>query len=269
MRLKVDWLLGVVGLVLVGALGAAPALAATGDDWCRDDGGHDRARFCEVRESTFAPGAALAVDARPNGGIEVRSTDAPQVRLQAKVVATADSEAEAGDLAHEVRIETGETVRAVGPASTGRHQGYWVSYRLEVPRGVHLSLRADNGGISLHDYSGAADLHTVNGGLHLSRTGGDVRGETVNGGVHVELSGSRWDGEGLDLRTTNGGLHVTVPADYNARLEMGTVNGGVRSDIPVTTTKRWTGGRIDTDLGQGGSPVRIETTNGGIRVSRR
>jgi hypothetical protein len=257
------------------ALSVSAALLAlpsrlTADDWCHEDrwGRDSRGRHCEVRETTFRPGATLSVDARPNGGIDVRTGDGPEVRLLSKVVVDAPSEEEAALLAREVRIETGETVRAVGPAQTGRHRGYWVSFRLEVPRGVAVDLRADNGGLSLRDFAGKAVLHTVNGGLHIERASGDVHGDTVNGGVHVRLSGKRWEGAGLDLRTTNGGLHVEVPDGYNARLEMGTVNGGIHSDIAPTEKRRWSGGRIDAELGQGGPPVRIETTNGGLHLTQ-
>jgi hypothetical protein len=268
MRLNARRLLVPFTLALAATLPTASARAGTDEDWCRQDGRDSRPRFCEVRESSFRPGAELTVDARPNGGIEVRSAEGAEVRLQAKVVATADSEERARDLAREVRIETGATVQARGPETSG-HEGYWVSFRLEVPKGVSLSLHAENGGISLRSFSGSAELHSVNGGLHIEDAGGDVRGETVNGGLHVELSGHQWSGKGLDLRTTNGGLHVTLPSDYNARLELGTVNGGVHSDVPLTTKGRYTGGRIETDLGQGGAPVRIETTNGGIHLSQR
>jgi Toastrack DUF4097 len=270
MRLNADRLSLPAVLALLAALSAAPALANTEDEWCREDGwGRDsKPRHCEVRESRFRPGSELTVDARPNGGIQVQSTDAAEVRLLAKIVATGDSETEAEDLAREVRIESGATVRAVGPASIGRRHGFWVSFRLEVPRGVRLSLQADNGGISLRDFSGTAELRTVNGGIHITSAAGDVHGETVNGGVHVELTGTRWQGEGLDLRTTNGGLHVTVPSDYNARLEMGTVNGGVHSDLPLSV-RHQDRRRIDAELGQGGPLVRIETTNGGIHLSQR
>jgi len=257
-------------LVPLATLALAPGRGwSAEDEWCREHGWDSRARVCEVRESTFAPGAALAVDARPNGGIELRSTDARQVRLLAKVEATAETDADARALVEQVRVETGETIRARGPASVGRKRSYWVSYRLEVPTDVRVTLEADNGGISVRDFSGVAELHTVNGGLHIARAAGDVHGETVNGGLHVDLEGTQWTGQGLRLRTTNGGLHLTVPRDYNARLEVGTVNGGVHSDIPATSKKRWSGGRIDTELGRGGAPVQIETTNGGLHVARR
>jgi DUF4097 and DUF4098 domain-containing protein YvlB len=159
-------------------------------------------------------------------------------------------------------------VKAVGP-SRSRGHGWWASFRLEVPRTAQLRLQADNGGLSLEGAAGDVELHTVNGGIHLEGGGGNVHGETINGGVHLKLAGSEWRGEGLDLRTTNGGLHLVIPEGYNARLETGTVNGGVQSDFPVTTRGRWTGGRIETDLGHGGRLIRVETTNGGLHLQRR
>ena len=58
-------------------------------------------------------------------------------------------------------------------------------------------------------------------------------GTTQNGGVNVRLDGSRWEGEGLDVVTTNGGVSLAIPAGYSAELETGTVNGGIRTDVPV------------------------------------
>jgi len=95
-----------------------------------------------------------------------------------------------------------------------------------------------------------------------------MHGRTTNGGVKVALTGSQWDGEGLDVTTTNGGVVLEVPSDYNAHLETGTVNGGVRMDFPVRVQ-----GRLDrelsTDLGSGGPTIRARTTNGGVVVKRR
>jgi hypothetical protein len=96
---------------------------------------------------------------------------------------------------------------------------------------------------------------------------GDVRGRTTNGGVHVELDGRRWDGAGLDVQTTNGGVTLEVPADYSARLETGTVNGGLDLEFPVTVQGR-IGRRLATTLGEGGPTVRAMTTNGGVRILR-
>jgi hypothetical protein len=258
----------------VAVLAPLPALAAgdlrvvDDEGWCREDRGGEHARYCEVREATLPAGGLLAVDARPNGGIQVVGADRSDVRLRVKIQATADSEAEARDIAGEVRVETAGTVKAVGPGRSRGH-GWYASFRLEVPRSVPLRLQADNGGLSLEGVAGDVELHTVNGGIHVEGGGGNVHGETVNGGLHLQLAGSEWRGEGVDLRTTNGGVHLVIPEGYNARLETSTVNGGVHSDLPITTHGRWTGGGIETDLGHGGRLIRVETTNGGLHLSRR
>jgi DUF4097 and DUF4098 domain-containing protein YvlB len=86
----------------------------------------------------------------------------------------------------------------------------------------------------------------------------------------VALGGSQWDGEGLDVETSNGGVTLAIPEQYNAQLETRTVNGGFRFDYPLTLTGELTPRRgISTTLGAGGAPVRVRTTNGGLRIERR
>ncbi len=258
--------------VVVLAAGAAlsAALAGAQDrDWCRDDGdwGDRRARHCEVRDYTLGSAGRLSVDAKPNGGIEVSGWDKNEIRLEAKVTAQAESEEEARRLVSEVQIETSGTVRADGPPMQ-RRRSWSVSYRLHVPRNADLSLTSMNGGISVSAVRGDLDLQTLNGGLSLDDVGGKVKGRTTNGGVDLRLTGNEWPGEGVELRTTNGGVKVLVPSGYNAHLETGTVNGGINVDFPVTIH-----GRIDrelnVDLGRGGAPISVRTTNGGVSLRRR
>jgi len=259
--------------ILAAGLSLVPLPALTADDprlvddegWCRQDGDHDRPQHCEVREATLSPEGVLAVDARPNGGVEVHGWDRGETRLRVKIVATADTEAEARSIAGGVRVETGASVRAVGPARS-RVRGWYASFRLDVPRSVRLQLQADNGGLHFEDFAGQAELHTVNGGIHVEGGGGHRQGETVNGGIHLRLAGSGWEGEGLSLRTTNGGLHVEAPDGYDARLEASTVNGGIHADAAVVTRTGRTGGRVAADLGRGAPLLRLETTNGGLHV---
>jgi putative adhesin len=243
----------------------APAWAAARD--CQDEGGDDRyERFCDVRELTV-PAGRLAVDAAPNGGIEVRGEARSDIRIRAKVVAQARSLDEARALAAEVHIETDGVVRSKGPG-TSRERSYWVSYEVFVPERADLRLETTNGGIALHDVRGTVEFKTTNGGVTVDSTAGSVHGRTTNGGINVSLRGSAWEGEGLDLETTNGGVKVQIPGDYNARLVTGTVNGGMRMDFPVTVQGR-IDKRLDVTLGQGGPTVRVVTTNGGVVIGRR
>ena len=117
-----------------------------------------------------------------------------------------------------------------------------------------------------------AEFETQNGGIHLSDVAGNVRGRTTNGGVHVELSGNSGKGTGLDLQTTNGGVHLSMPETYAARIETGTVNGGFKSDISALNIERTDNRRsvrFSTDLNGGGAPIRVVTTNGGVKIKAR
>jgi hypothetical protein len=256
--------------VVVASPSRAQEMRVVADEaWCRQDGGNWRqSRHCEVRETTLAAGGTLSVDARPNGGIEVRGWDRSEVRLRVMVVANAPTEADARALAERVQVETSGTVRATGPQA-GPRSGWWASYRLDVPREQALQLRADNGGLHLQHLAGDVELNTVNGGLNLDDVGGRIRGRTVNGGIHLELAGSEWQGDGVDLATTNGGVHLELPPDYNARLEASTVNGGVSSDVPLESRSRHSGGKIALELGRGGALLHLETTNGGLHIAKR
>jgi len=102
----------------------------------------------------------------------------------------------------------------------------------------------------------------------LRRIGGAVRGSTTNGGLVIELTGDRWDGETLDVSTTNGGVIMSVPENYSAHLETGTVNGSISVDFPVTVQGR-INKELAVNLGAGGATVKAMTTNGGVRITRR
>jgi hypothetical protein len=267
--------------VIAGLLTAAPgpvALRANGydgfqrsaDDWCREENwGRNRERACEVRELTLPSSGSLTVDASPNGGIEVEGAPRYDVHMRAKVVAQASTYERARQILSAIRIQpSGDRIEADGPDGLGGREGWSVSYELSVPSQMSLTLRSVNGGVSVRAVEGRLDLSTTNGGVRLSRVGGDVRGRTTNGGIDVDLDGHTWRGEGLDLQTSNGGVRLAIPEDYSARLEAGTVNGGLNSEFPLTVRGRLNRD-IDATLGAGGAPIRVRTSNGGVRIVKK
>jgi hypothetical protein len=240
------------------------------DDPCRDRGrDDDYYTFCEVREETL-PAGPLTVDAGRNGGIRVEGWDRNEIRVQAVINAHARSESDAKQLASGVQIQAGGgKVSSSGP-DTGRREWWSVSFRINVPRKNDLDLTANNGGVTIAGVSGNIRFETSNGGVRLTDLGGDVRGQTRNGGLNVVLSGSRWDGAGLDVETTNGGVTLAIPDGYNADLTTRTVNGSFRTDFPMTIQGELSPRRgISTTLGSGGPPVRVRTTNGGLKINKR
>lgn len=260
-------LIGAATLTLgVSALVAQEQRAAA--DWCRDAGDwNGAARACDVREYTIAS-SPLRVDAGANGGVRVIGGARADTLVRARVVAMADTQADADALLTQVTVSTaGGKVVATGPDKGPGRRGWHVSYEVWTPNRTDVSARTTNGGISIVDVEGAVGFQAVNGGVTLSRVSGDVRGSTVNGGVTVELAGTHWEGAGLEARTTNGGVRVKVPDGYSCQLTVATVNGGVRSDFPLTVQGRLDK-RLEVALGSGGAPVRISTTNGGVHLTR-
>lgn len=244
------------------------------NNWSGDD---DHVSFRELRESTVSAGGTISVDGRQNGGISVKGTNtANEVVVRACIQAWGRSEEAAKASANSIRIVTNGTIHAEG----NDDKNWSVSYEILVPRNSNINLTAHNGGISVTGVDGNAEFETMNGGVFLSDVAGNFKGRTTNGGVFVKLTGGSWRGSGLDVITTNGGVNILMPENYAAYVETGTVNGGFNSDIaglqiPKDERKDGDGGyyyrprksRISTDINGGGAPIRIITTNGGVRIS--
>ena len=270
-------------LMLVSAIASTAALSAqnrsfdgfgrSADAWCADaDRWSRRDRVaCDVRTESLTSVSALDIDTGGNGGIAVRGVSGSTARLRFRVMAHAPTDADARRLAQEVDITMeGGQIRARGPRSRDR-EGWAVDVEVEAPRELPLTLATANGGISIEAMSGRTRFETANGGVSLTDVAGDVRGSTVNGGVNVRLDGRRWEGEGLDVETTNGGVRMTLPDGYNAELSAETSNGGVNIDFPVMVQGRLSGinRRIVTTLGSGGPRLHVRTVNGGVTIARR
>ncbi|HUS11902.1 MAG TPA: hypothetical protein VMZ30_15660, partial [Pyrinomonadaceae bacterium] len=208
-------------LLMIASVSAVPALSQKerGKDSlaCRDNWHNDKlVNHCEIKEQTLpASDATIAVDGMMNGGVSIKGWERNEILLRARIQSAAPSQAEADELARQIRVETaGSKIFASGPKN--RTDAWWsVSYEIFVPRRSNLSLKTNNGGISIVDVTGRLEFSALNGGVNLKRIGGSVKGSTTNGGLNVELSGDRWDGEAMDVSTTNGGVSVSIPENYS------------------------------------------------------
>jgi DUF4097 and DUF4098 domain-containing protein YvlB len=269
-------LLNVLPLLAAIALLPRPAAAQDGDEgdanwvqrcerWNRNS---DREQFCEERVVRIAAPRLLEVDGRENGGVSVRSWSGTGVEVRQRIQAWAPTRDEARSLAQQIRVRTdGGRISADGPESA-RRRGYSVSYLILVPQRTDLRLETHNGPLAVNGVQGRMELTAQNGPVALRDVGGDVRARVQNGPLSVSLAGQRWNGAGLDAETTNGPITLSVPRGYAATLTTGTVNGPMNIDIPVTVQGRFPR-QFTTELGGGGAPVRVVTTNGPVSVNRR
>lgn len=263
------WLvLGVVAVACVCADDVKAQWERADVGWCDEErGGRDSNRYCLALEGDFSDSGRVLIDGGMNGGVTVQGWNRDGVQVRAKVWANARTAARAEEIANEVRVRMDRGRLSADGPDTGRRESWGVSWEVRVPSATDLAIETHNGGISVTDVTGRIEFQAVNGGVHLSGVGGDVVGETTNGGLHIELDGDRWQGEGLDVETTNGGVTIRVPSNYSAQLVTGTVNGGIDIDFPVMVRGR-IGRRLSVTLGEGGPTVRAVTTNGGVKIVR-
>jgi hypothetical protein len=240
------------------------------EEWCADgaDDG-DRAVFCEVREQTLTGVGALDVHTNGSGHVRVRAIDGESTRIRTRVRSHAETAGTAREIAAHVELAVnGGEVRVLGP-HTGHREGWSVDFEIEAPRGTALALATRNGAVDVEGVAGTTTFHTSNGNVRVANAAGDVRGRTTNGHVRVELDGPRWEGQGLDVLTTNGGVVLAVPAGYSAELEASSNHGRVESTVPLTRHQARGPLRIAGTLGSGGARLSVRTTNGPVRIEPR
>ncbi len=131
--------------------------------------------------------------------------------------------------------------------------------RLPHPTTLTVDGR-ENGGVTI------MDVKAVNGPVSLRLVGGDVHARSENGPIDVAFKGARWDGAGLDAETKNGPVELTLPARYAAHLETGTESGPMDVRFPITLQGDLDTRHLSMDIGGGGPPIRLITTNGPVTL---
>jgi hypothetical protein len=255
--------------------GAVPLLAQLQDNsekqlTCANrSNNNDRPRHCEVREQSLPSIGRLSIDAGQNGGATVKGWLRGDVLVRARIDASADTEGAAAIIASRVLIDgSGGQVRGSGPEPS--NESSWsITYEIFVPQATDLTLKTHNGGINISDVRGRLAFEGVNGGVRLKRVAGEINGRTVNGGIDVELAGVGFDARQMELSTVNGGVTVTMPPNYSARVQTETGMGRVQSDFPLPPDAgNSRSRRMDFTIGAGGPPIHITTGNGSIHLKR-
>jgi hypothetical protein len=223
---------------------------------------------------SLQPGGRVEIS-NVNGKIDVEPSAGNTVEVVAVKAARGASQ-EAARLALErieiidsaspsaVRIET-KFPRTSGLFNHGG--GAEVRYTVKVPASVEARFTTVNGGIGLVGLNGRVTAETTNGGIHGREIGGPIEASTTNGGVDVELT--QVSEPGVKLECTNGGIKLRLPSDAKATISASVTNGGIEADGLSLERGESSRRRLDARLNGGGPTIRIEGTNGGIRINGR
>jgi hypothetical protein len=209
-----------------------------------------------------------------NGRIVAEPSPGEAIEVEAERIAKATSDEAAREMLGkvEMREETGASqvrVEVRSPRNFGVG-GVEVRWTVKVPRGKVLDLRNTNGKVELSGLEGEVRVRTVNGGVEgRGLSVQTLEASTVNGGVDVELV-QPLSGDGkVSLESVNGGVKLALPPASRASVVARVTNGGIDlGGLDLQQTGEQTRRRVEGTLNGGGTPVTLETTNGGVRLSK-
>lgn len=231
-----------------------------------------------VRTYDVAAGGQLEI-VNVNGPIEAKPSLDGRVEVRAFRAVTGQDEAQARTALERLDMEAATqpdhvSIRAKvaeeDGAGIGRRPRLSIRYRVLVPKGLRVTLRTQNGGVTMDGLDGTLVASTTNGGITGSRLSGPVEATTVNGGVRVDMASLAGE---VRLSAVNGGVLLELPQTAAATVEATAVNGGVtiderlagasarRDSAPSGPTRQ-----VSATLNGGGPKVGLHTTNGGVRV---
>jgi hypothetical protein len=209
-----------------------------------------------------------------NGRIQVEPSAGDTVEVTAVKVARAASPEAARDALGRIEIvdqSSGSLIRVETklPRSSGmfnRGSGE-VRYTVRMPASASAHFNNVNGGIELTGLTGRVNAETTNGGIRARDIGGAIDASTTNGGVEIDLT--QVAEGGVSLSCTNGGIELRLPSSAKATISARVTNGGIDTGGLALETSESSRRRLEARLNGGGPAVKIEGTNGGIRLASR
>ncbi len=227
----------------------------------------------EAREAwtkTYKVKAGATVELRePNGRIRVEGTDGDEVTINATRVAKGPNDEATKAALAEVKISDTATADGVQiDSNTSSGMSFRVSkrvdYDVKMPRDGQLTIRNTNGEIRVVSVAGFVKIESTNGDIELRGIEKGAEVTATNGRIQIEMA-SVGDG-GVRCRTTNGQIVLTLPASSKANLAARVVNGVVHTENLSLASSDSSYRRLDATLGGGGPQIRLDTTNGEVRI---
>lgn len=213
-----------------------------------------------------------------NGKITAEPADGAEVIVEGRRTAKGRSDEQAKEMLAklEIREEVGEsTVRVESrPPRLSGFGGHEIEWTVKVPKGVIVDLRTTNGGVRLNNLSNEIHAKTTNGGVRGENiTPSLIEASAVNGGIEFNLGSPLDATDSVDLETVNGGVTLEMPSESKATIAARCVNGGVNVDNLDITREEQANEfdkrrRLNGTMNGGGASVKMNTTNGGIHISR-
>jgi len=246
------------------ALGVVAALAACNLQFSTGI----EAKSSWSRSYKVADSATLEIR-EPNGRITIEAADGHEIQVSATRVAKAPTEEAAKAAAEKIQINEAVSDDRVALDSTVGMQltsglSQSVDYDIKVPRSISLLIKVTNSQVNVTSVTGMIKIEATNGEITIAglERGADI--DTVNGRVIVNIAKVGVDG--VRVKSVNGAIEVGVPADGKATLAARVSNGAVEVENLQLQTSEKSHQRVEGTIGGGGPEIRLDTTNGLIKI---
>ena len=225
-----------------------------------------------TRSYPLAAGGEIRIG-NTNGRIEVEGVEGSTVEVRAEKIARAATEAGARELLPRITIKEDVQPDRVS-IETERMNGimigaaFEVRYHIRAPKGAVVNVSTTNGGIGLTALAGKVVARSTNGGVTAKEQAGGIEARTTNGGVSIDFA--QLGPEPVSARSTNGGVVIMLPDSAKADVTATCTNGGitVSPELTLAVTEQ-SRRRLEGRLNGGGTPIELQTTNGGVRIKPR
>ena len=246
------------------------ALAAAGCDVSVQSLGSMAGRATDEWTHTYplATGGTVRIG-NTNGKIEIEGIEGSILEVRAERIAHAATDTGAREMLSRMTIREDSKPDFVS-VETERMTGIIIGVRTEVryhvraPKNATIEVSATNGPIELTALAGKVAAHTTNGGVSGKGLAGGVDASATNGGVNIDMASLGSDR--VVLRTTNGGVVLTLPETAKADIRASCTDGSISVTGGSIVVSEQSRRRFEGRLNGGGTSVDLQTTNGGIRV---
>lgn len=259
----------------------------------------------DVFKQTYqlAPGARVEVSSI-RGPVEIVSGDNATAEVQ--IIRSARTRADLEY--HKIDVEqSGDSlvVRGVQEPEQRQRQNVKVDHqiKLKVPRHIDLSVKTISGWIKVGDVdgeiqvngiSGAATfgnlggklkVNSVSGNLVVGNVGAEARVNSVSGNVNFgQVNGSvdvssvtgnvsatlvSLSAHGVHITSVTGSIVIAFTSDINADFTADSINGQVYLNVPnVIRESEENSPNVRARIGAGGTPIKISSVSGSIRLKQ-
>jgi hypothetical protein len=200
-----------------------------------------------------------------NGSLTVETWNKPQAQV---TVIKRGSEQDRGNVQiYFKKDENSLSLRTAYPKGSNKAE---VVYQIKLPRKLDsVDLNNVNGAIKLSDTTADITAQTVNGLVDLANVAGLSKAKSVNGNIKAVLKEASSDS--MEFENVNGNIEVQIKGDLDADLEAASVRGTITIDdaFGVQVQKQMIGQKASGQIGSGGTPLKLKTVNGSIKLAKQ